>query len=58
MSVSVWSNQKAFVTSGFTAAAEKIIGELHALFVRNNAGTAPIAKAVFKPTKKFHTARY
>jgi hypothetical protein len=36
----------------FTAADEKIIGELQALFARHNAGTAPSAKAVFKPTKK------
>ena len=40
------------------AAAEEIIGELQALFARHNAGTALSAKAVFKPTKEFHTARH
>ena len=39
------------------AAAEEIIGELQALFARHNAGAALSAKAVFKPTKEFHTAR-
>ncbi|MCX6970315.1 MAG: hypothetical protein NTV93_09205 [Verrucomicrobia bacterium] len=38
--------------------AEEIIGELQALFARHNAGTALSAKAVFKPTKEFHTARH
>ena len=37
---------------------QKIIGELQALFVRHNAGAALSAKAVFKPTKEFHTARH
>ena len=40
------------------AAAEEIIGELQALFARHNAGAALGAKAVFKPTKEFHTARH
>jgi hypothetical protein len=40
------------------AAAEEIIGELQALFARHNAGAALSAKAVFKPTKEFHTARH
>jgi hypothetical protein len=40
------------------AAAEEIIGELQALLVRHNAGAALSAKAVFKPTKEFHTARH
>jgi len=40
------------------AAAEEIIGELQALFTRHNAGAALSAKAVFKPTKEFHTARH
>ncbi len=35
-----------------------IIGELQALFARHNAGAALSAKAVFKPTKEFHTARH
>ena len=39
------------------AADEEIIGELQALFARHNAGAALSAKAVFKPTKEFHTAR-
>jgi hypothetical protein len=34
------------------------IGELQALFARHNAGAALSAKAVFKPTKEFHTARH
>ena len=40
------------------AADEEIIGELQALFARHNAGAALSAKAVFKPTKEFHTARH
>ena len=40
------------------SAAEEIIGELQALFARHNAGAALSAKAVFKPTKEFHTARH
>ena len=40
------------------AAAEEIICELQALFARHNAGAALSAKAVFKPTKKFHIARH
>jgi hypothetical protein len=40
------------------AAAEQIICELQALFARHNAGAALSAKAVFKPTKEFHTARH
>jgi hypothetical protein len=40
------------------AAAEEIIGELQVLFARHNAGAALSAKAVFKPTKEFHTARH
>ena len=40
------------------AAAEEIIGELQALFARHNAGAALSAKAVFKPTKEFHSARH
>jgi hypothetical protein len=40
------------------ASAEDIIGELQALFARHNAGAALSAKAVFKPTKEFHTARH
>ncbi len=35
-----------------------IIGELQALFARHNAGVALSTKAVFKPTKEFHTARH
>jgi len=42
----------------FLEAAEEIIGELQALFARHNAGAALSAKAVFKPTKEFHTARH
>ena len=37
---------------------EAIIGELQELFVRHGAGAALSAKAVFKPTKEFHTARH
>jgi len=40
------------------AAAEEIIGELQALFAWHSAGAALSAKAVFKPTKEFHTARH
>jgi hypothetical protein len=40
------------------SAAEEIIGELQALFARHNAGALLSAKAVFKPTKEFHTARH
>jgi len=40
------------------SAAEEIIGELQALFARHNAGAALSAKAVFKPTKEFHSARH
>ncbi|MCX6971761.1 MAG: hypothetical protein NTV93_16630 [Verrucomicrobia bacterium] len=40
------------------SAAEEIIGELQALFARHNAGGALSAKAGFKPTKEFHTARH
>ena len=40
------------------AAAEEIIGELQALFARHNAGAILSAKAVFKPSKEFHTARH
>ena len=40
------------------AAAEEIIGELQVLFARHAAGAALSAKAVFKPTKEFHTARH
>ena len=40
------------------AADEEVIGELQALFGRHNAGAAPSAKAVFKPTKEFHIARH
>jgi hypothetical protein len=40
------------------AAAEEIIGELQALFARHNAGAALSAKAIFKPTKEFHTVRH
>lgn len=40
------------------AAAEDIIGELKVLFARHNAGAALNEKAVFKPTKEFHTARH
>ena len=39
-------------------AAEEIIGELQALFVRHNTGAALSAKAIFKLTKGFHTARH
>ena len=38
--------------------AEKLISEIQAIFVRHNAGAALSAKAVFKPTKDFHTARH
>ena len=40
------------------SAAEEIIGELQALFARHYAGAALSAKAVFKPTKEFHTVRH
>jgi len=40
------------------AAADEIVGELQAMFARHNAGAALSAKAVFKPTKEFHTARH
>jgi hypothetical protein len=40
------------------AAAEEIIGELQAPLARHNAGAALSAKAVFKPTKEFHTSRH
>jgi hypothetical protein len=56
LSISERSNQKAFVASCFTAADEEIVSELQALFTRHNAGTALSAKAVFKPTRKFHAA--
>ena len=39
------------------AAVEPLIGELKALFARHGAGAALTAKAVFNPTKDFHTAR-
>ena len=35
-----------------------LIGELQELFARHNAGAALTAKAVFKPSKDFHTARH
>ena len=40
------------------AAVEPLIGELQALFARHGAGAALTAKAVFKPSKDFHTARH
>ena len=40
------------------SAVESIIGELQDLFARHGAGAALSAKAVFKPTKEFHTARH
>ncbi len=40
------------------ATAEEIIGGLHALFARHDAAAALSAKAVFKPTKEFHTAHH
>ena len=40
------------------ADAEEMIGEIQALFYRHNAGVALTAKALFKPTKEFHTARH
>ena len=40
------------------ASVEPLIGELQELFARYNAGAALSAKAVFKPTKEFHTARH
>ena len=40
------------------SAVESIIGELQDLFARHGAGAALSAKAVFKPTKDFHTARH
>ena len=40
------------------ANVEPLIGELQELFARHNAGAALSAKAVFKPTKEFHTARH
>ena len=40
------------------AAVEPLIGELKALFARHGAGAALTAKAVFNPTKDFHTARH
>ena len=59
-------NRAAFLNQSFKikgdlipeAAAEEIIGELQALFARHNAGAVLSAKAVFKPTKEFHTARH
>ena len=40
------------------SAVESIIGELQDLFARHGAGAALSAKAVFKPTKDFHTAHH
>jgi hypothetical protein len=40
------------------ASVEPLIGELQELFARHNAGAALSAKAVFKPSKEFHTARH
>lgn len=40
------------------ASVEPLIAELQELFARHNAGAALSAKAVFKPTKDFHTARH
>jgi hypothetical protein len=40
------------------AAAEALIGEIQALFEQHNATAALSAKAVFKPTKEFHTTRH
>ena len=40
------------------SAVESITGELQDLFARHGAGAALSAKAVFKPTKDFHTARH
>jgi hypothetical protein len=40
------------------SAVESIIGELLDLFARHGAGAALSAKAVFKPTKDFPTARH
>ena len=40
------------------AAVEPLIGELQELFLRHGAGAALTAKALFKPTKDFHTARH
>jgi hypothetical protein len=40
------------------ASVEPLIGELQELFTRHNAGAALSAKAVFKPSKEFHTARH
>ena len=40
------------------SAVESIIGELQDLFARHGSGAALSAKAVFKPTKDFHTARH
>lgn len=61
-------NGSAFFNQGFDlkikgdlipeAAAEEIIGNLQDMFARRNAGAALSAKAVFKPTKEFHTARH
>ncbi len=40
------------------SAVESIIGDLQDLFARHGVGAALSAKAVFKPTKDFHTARH
>ena len=40
------------------SAVESIIGELQEIFARHGAGAALSAKAVFKPTRDFHTARH
>lgn len=40
------------------SAVESVIGELQEIFARHGAGAALSAKAVFKPTKDFHTARH
>jgi hypothetical protein len=40
------------------AAVDELIGKLQELFARHNAGAALTAKAVFKPSKDFHTARH
>ena len=51
----VWGDEGDLIPE---SAVESIIGELQDLFARHGAGAALSAKAVFKPTKDFHTARH
>jgi hypothetical protein len=51
----VWGHKGDLIPE---SAVESIIGELQDIFARHGAGAALSAKAVFKPTKDFHTARH